>query len=193
VIALLGALLFSMFLIRPMKGRLSLLAEAPFRYEMLLPFGFLIQVAPPFLSSSFNGGNLDTITLTAWLAGSLVLMLACLLNWRYVGFRLAMLGVALNAFVIILNQGMPVSVAALEYLGLGGAEQQVEALTPLYHLASEQTVFKILGDVLPIPGPALIRSVVSLGDTYLMVGIALVVLDGSRALIRARLAPRPGV
>jgi hypothetical protein len=193
VIALLGALLFSMLLVLPMKGRLSLLAEAPFRYEMLLPFGFLIQVAPPFLSSSFNSGNLDTITLKAWLAGSLVLMMACLLNWRYVGFRLAMLGVALNAFVIVLNGGMPVSVAALEYLGLDGAEQQVEALTPLYHLASEHTVFRILGDILPIPGPALIRSVVSLGDTYLMVGIVLVVLDGSMALTRAGSAPRSGV
>jgi hypothetical protein len=160
------------------------------RHASLLPFGLVIQVAPPLISTSFERGDLATITLAAWLVGSLVLMLACLLNWSLVGFRLAVLGVALNAFVIVLNQGMPVSVAALEYLGLGGAEQQVEALTPLYHLASEQTVFQILGDVLPIPGPVVIRSVVSLGDVCLMVGIALVVLDGSRALVRVRSVSR---
>lgn len=178
--------MFSLLLSGPMGGRISLLAATRFRYEALLPLGLLIQSAPPLLADYLAFGDVSQATLTAWLVGSLVLMLACLLNWRYVGFRVAVLGVALNALVIMANSGMPVSVVALEYLGVSGVERQVEALTPLYHLANEQSVLGVLGDVMPVPGPPLVRSVVSLGDLCLMVGIALVVLEGCGALARAK-------
>lgn len=184
--ALLGVLLFAILLAGPMGGRLSHLAKARFRYELLLPLGFLVQIIPSALSASLMRGDLGRVTLVSWLAGSLVLVMACILNWEYVGFRLAALGVALNALVIIPNKGMPVSVAALNHMGVTGTEQQVEALTPLYHLGNAETVLEVLGDVLPVPGPPLIQSVVSLGDLVLMVGIAVVVLDGARALAKRR-------
>jgi len=185
VIALLGSLVFAVCMVQPMGGRMRLLAHAQFRYEFLLPTGLLIQLVPPILPASVVQAPLGAVTLLSWLAGSIVLILACALNWGYVGFRLVALGVALNALVITTNRGMPVATAALRYLGVNGTAQQMEALTPLYHLAGDGTTLVLLSDVLPVPGPGLIQSVVSLGDLVLMVGISLVVLDAAKSLLRA--------
>jgi hypothetical protein len=186
VIVLLGALVFALLLAGPMHGRLSRLAHVRFRSELLVPAGLLLQVTPPALSYTLGRGDLGVVTLASWLAGAFALVLACGLNWEHVGFRLAALGIALNVLVIALNGGMPVSVAALSYMGVTGTEQQMDVLTPLYHLGDAQTVLMILGDVMPVPGPQLIRSVVSLGDLILMVGVAVVVLDTARALAKSR-------
>jgi hypothetical protein len=185
MMALSGALIFAMVLARPMRGHVSHLAHARFRFELLVPLGFLLQLLPPALSSSYGCGGIVAVTLISWIAGAFVLVIACLLNWEHVGFRLAALGVALNGLVIVLNRGMPVSSASLRYLGLSDAAQ-TGALTPLYHLSDAETLLGILGDVLPVPGPPLIQSVVSLGDLLLMVGVAVIVLDGSRALAKSR-------
>lgn len=185
MIALLGSLVFAVFMVQPMGGRIRLLAKAQFRYEFLLPTGLFIQLVPPILPVSIVEAALGPVTLLSWLAGSLLLIAACALNWCYLGFRLVALGVALNTLVIVVNQGMPVATTALTYLGVNGTEQQAEVLTPLYHLAGDATKLVLLSDVLPVPGPGLIQSVVSLGDLVLMVGIALVVLGATNTLAEA--------
>jgi len=184
MIAMILALGFALALIRPMRGRFADLREAHFRLEWLLPLGLILQVAGPRLGAALGQAQIKTWTLVFWLLGSAVLLVACAVNWDRFGIRLAAVGVSLNILVILLNAGMPVSVSALEYLGLETAEEQVASLTALYHLQDGSTSVAVLGDVLPVPGPPVVRSVVSLGDLLLMVGIVVIVLDVGRALAR---------
>ncbi len=186
MMALIGALVFALLVAPAMKGRLSSLSGVRFRYEFLLPIGLLLQVVPRQVFSYLERGDIGAIALFSWLAGGFVLLLACLLNWKYVGCRLVALGVALNGLTIVLNRGMPVAADSLEYLGLTQTDQQLDALTPLYHLSDGDTLLGVLGDVIPVPGPQLVQSVVSLGDLLLMVGIVVIVLDGANALLRVR-------
>jgi hypothetical protein len=184
MIAMILALGFALALIRPMRGRFADLREARFRLEWLLPLGLILQVAGPRLGAALGQEHIEAWTLVFWLLGNAVLLVACAVNWNGIGFRLATLGVSLNIVVILLNTGMPVSVSALEYLGVVTAEEQVSSLTALYHLQNGGTSVPVLGDVLPVPGPSVVRSVVSIGDLLLMVGIVVIVLDAGRALAR---------
>lgn len=186
MIAMILALAFAVALIRPMRGRFANLREARFRLEWLLPLGLILQVAGAKFGAALGQSRVETWTLVSWLLGSALLLVACAANWDRVGFRLAAFGVTLNTLVILLNAGMPVSVSALEYLGVGTIEKQVASLTALYHLQDSGTSIPVLGDVLPVPGPPVVRSVVSLGDLLLMTGIVVTVLDAGRALARCR-------
>ena len=186
MIALVLALLFAVMLVRPMRGRYSYLPHARYQKEWLVPTGFAVQIAAPMVADAAGLGEARSLVLLAWMFGGSVLLVACWANRPNAGFRLAAIGVSLNMAVIALNGGMPVSVSALEYLGLSAREDQLAALTPLYHLSDVDTRLLVLGDILPVPGPALVRSVVSLGDMLLMVAIVLIVLEATRALARSR-------
>lgn len=190
MIALVLALALAVALVRPMRGSLIRLKESRFRLEWLIPLGFLVQIAAPWAFGAITHTAPETLARASWLVGNGVLLLTCIANWDRVGFRLVAVGVLANALAITLNGGMPVSVAALEYLGLTSPAEQASALTPLYILESASTRALVLTDVLPVPGVALVRSVVSLGDLFLMVGVVLVVLDSSGALLRPRHAAR---
>jgi len=186
MIVLFLAIALAIALVRPMRGSISALRASRFRFEWLIPAGLLIQTAVPWVLATATQASLRDLAVFSWLVGNGVLVIACLANWRQTGFRLVACGVVANAAVIVLNAGMPVSVAALEYLGVVSTEAQRASLTSLYLLEGSATRALILADILPVPGASVIRSVVSLGDLLLMVGVVVVVLDSSGALIRAR-------
>lgn len=178
-----GALLFALLVVHPMGGRILLLRESQFRLEILIPVGLFVQLLPPRLLEYFDSTSAASGTLISWFLGGALILLVCGVNWPLFGFRLIALGVLANGVVIALNQGMPVSPAALDYMGLVETGDKLAVLTPLYHLAHEGSRLLVLADVLPVPGPALLRSVVSLGDLLLMVGVALVILEGTRSIV----------
>ncbi len=78
-------------------------------------------------------------------------------------------GWLLNVVVMVANGGMPVSASALARVGHAGAVVSQGHLWK--HVAvSPATRMPLLGDVIPLPVP-LLRSVISLGDVAMLVGL----------------------
>jgi len=107
------------------------------------------------------------------------------------------LGVALNATVMALNAGMPVSRSALASAGL--SRTMDPARGDLYkHVAmSSHTRLAVLGDTMPVH---FLRTVISPGDVLMLAGIAAIVWcatkqPGTRAVrlveLASRTPPRP--
>jgi hypothetical protein len=91
------------------------------------------------------------------------------------------LGFALNTLVIVANQGhMPVRLEAIPLEAREAMAQQLAARSDAVHsLMTPNTPFYYLGDVLPVHWS---KTVLSLGDVYLLIGIAALVLElGLRA------------
>lgn len=86
------------------------------------------------------------------------------------------LGFALNTVVIVANQGhMPVRLEAIPPEAREAMAQQLAARSDAVHsLMTPDTPFYYLGDILPIYWA---KSVLSLGDVYLIIGIAALVLE----------------
>lgn len=192
MIALLLAVAFAMLLIPILGGEYRFLSHRIYRFESLIPLGLLFQVGGPLVLSSLVGVDREPAALISWLVGNALLLVACIANLRRRGFGLATLGISFNALVIVLNVGMPVSPAALSALGFIDQTTETEALPALYHLQNQSTRLAVLGDVLPLPGPSLVRAVVSLGDLLLMVGVALVILDAANSLFSYGTTHSPG-
>lgn len=123
-----------------------------------------------------------------WLAGAapvlvvlsyLLLIYAMARNWHLWGFRIALLGAALNFLVVVANGGfMPTSVDAVRIIGRGRLADRLESarygknavLTPRTHLA-------FLADVHPLPWPYPRPCVYSIGDVFITLGMSLFVFQ----------------
>ena len=120
-------------------------------------------------------------------------------NWRVPGLQIAAIGIGLNTLAVLLNGGqMPIWSGAFTAAGFDPSSL---AGDPFRFVLVTGTVADFvarggfLGDVLPIPIPG-IRSVVSIGDALLGVGIFWVIvytMTRPTALFRAGLTagPRP--
>jgi hypothetical protein len=118
-----------------------------------------------------------------WMAAGLyalsyvVLFVFVMLNVRRPGFALLGVGFALNALVIGINGGMPVSEHALRSLAGDRGDAAVARLESQgglrHHLATDDDVLRPLGDVIPIPGP--VSGVFSIGDLLALIGATWVI------------------
>ncbi len=166
-----GALLFAVVVMFALRADAARLKSARLRYEILLPIGLVVQfTGPRFVPEG-------SAVVAAWIAGAVLVLIMAAANWHLIGFRVIALGLVLNALVILANGGMPVSTEALRYLGAHDVEAVIAAASPLYVLADSSTLLLVLGDVVPVPGPAPVRSLLSLGDALLMVGVVAAVLQ----------------
>lgn len=112
------------------------------------------------------------------LIASLVLMLAFAgLNWRMAGFVLIAVGLWSNLVVVVVNDGMPVTAAALV---ASGQTDSLEDLTPggRHHLTTPDDELVFLADAIPIPAP--VNRAVSVGDLVAYVGAVWFVVAGMR-------------
>ncbi len=91
---------------------------------------------------------------------------------------LVVLGLGLNTMVIVANSGhMPVSLSALKRAGVEGWEDILKTRSDAVHsLLDEYTRLPFLGDVIPLPP---LGKAVSLGDLFILAGIAGVVVEGA--------------
>lgn len=113
-----------------------------------------------------------------WCAFAIVLMVVVVLNISVPGMQFVAVGLLLNVVVVATNSGMPLSYSAT--VGLGATTEQIarSLSTGFYRLVDESTVFAFMGDVIPVPGPAGLRSVVSVGDLLMVFGVAIVASQG---------------
>lgn len=108
------------------------------------------------------------------LIASYALLLAfAWINRRLPAAWLVIAGLSLNILVIVVNQGMPVSAAAIETAG-ARAEGLVGTGTGKHHLMGPEDVLTPLADVIGIPPP--IGAVISIGDALLYAGVAILVV-----------------
>lgn len=154
-----------------MKGRLSNLGSLQFRWVPLALVALLMQVINP-------PGSWPLVMLI----GSFVLLwVFTIVNRDVRGFRLIMVGVALNFLVIVANDGMPVSRQALVASGQANTVADLTNNSDRYvkhHLAGSDDVVLFLGDVIALPPP--ISQAISVGDIFTYGGVAVVIVSAMR-------------
>lgn len=114
-------------------------------------------------------GVAASVAYWSWLATFPLLIGLCLWNRSVRPLWLVAAGLALNALVIVLNGGMPVSVSAVA-AATGGAALLIHVGDFAHVAMSASTRLPWLGDVLPLPGPIFMRAVASPGDLLLACG-----------------------
>ena len=105
-----------------------------------------------------------------WIVPALIAMTVAALNWRQPGMGLVAVGIGLNLVVVVLNGGMPVSLASVSTMMAESAGSALER-SWLHIPASSATNLLFLADVIPVPGPTWHRGLVSLGDILMSAGV----------------------
>ena len=149
-------------------GRLRNLGAVRIRMRPLAILGLALQIVPV---AALEGSLADLFPVGLLLVSYLVLVVFVALNWRLRGFVLIGVGLLLNAAVIGINQGMPVSEQAVRRSGQGETISRLASgADPKHHLADDESVLLPLADVIPVGYP--FNIVVSAGDVVSYVGAA---------------------
>lgn len=158
-------------------GALAHFARLRFRWPLLFLVGLLLRAvafSPP-VPAGRAAMSLYALALGALFTGMIV-------NRRIIGIEFVLVGLALNAAVILANGGaMPVTADALRLVGQYDFAVRLAAEGPIGHvrLATPDTRLRALGDIIPLsPLPAL-RLVVSLGDLLIAMGVLLIFYVGT--------------
>lgn len=114
------------------------------------------------------------ISIGVWLAMMFGLVLVLLFNaGRRWPLYLSALGIAANIAVIVANGAMPVDMKASSEVGFTRSDARaVLSRDCLHEELTQGSRLPPLSDTIPIPGPPWQRSVVSVGDLLLGVGLA---------------------
>lgn len=157
-------------LLRLAGGRnLADLSRAGLKGETVLLILLAAQALPPVLGVT---GGAARIAYWVWVATFPCLVWIAWLNRRSPGVLMLGLGLLLNLTVILANGGMPVFALAIAAIK-PGTVGPVIAATDFVHVAgTTATRLPWLSDIIPIAGPAWLRSIASPGDCLLFAGVA---------------------
>jgi hypothetical protein len=158
-------------------GRLRRLATLHLRLPWLAALGLALQLIEPPRPWPF----------ALLVISFIVLAIFAVANARTTGFPLIVAGLALNALVISVDRGMPVT---REAIVASGQEEQLDSFAARpgtkHHLARQDDRLLFLADAIAVPPP--IGEVVSVGDLLAYGGAAIVVIAGMRGRLRRRAA-----
>lgn len=162
-------------------GKISNFPEIYARGWWLLFVGFGMQIAANYVPTSNR-------EIAVWLVllSYLPLLLVVALNQRMPGMWISGIGILMNLAVIALNNGMPVLPQAIELAG-GDPDMILDAKHVVLDATSH---LPFLADIIPIP-----RSVISLGDVLLAIGLGVFIEDQLQQplrLFRHRVQGIPG-
>ncbi len=144
-------------------GRLRFVGHHQMRAWWLILVGFGLQLATDHLA----GGRLGTAMV---LVGAAALLAFAVLNPNLVGIGVVAVGVAANALVIGLNDGMPVRPDAVIAAHIASrADEPAIGYGYRHHRERPSDKLGLLADIIPIPH---LREVVSVGDLILAFGVA---------------------
>lgn len=165
-------------------GRLSHFARLPFRWPALFLAGLLLRTI------AFSRVVTDSrLALALYVVALLLLGVGLAVNRRIVGSEFVLLGLLLNAAVILANGGaMPVSAEALQLVGHYDFALQLRDEGPVGHVRLLEPGARLwfLADVIPLsPLPGL-RIVLSVGDLFIATGTLLIFYIGT---LRSPVAP----
>jgi hypothetical protein len=166
-------------------GSLKSLGRVRIRGEAFLLVALVLIVGIPVVGRTWS--QFSQPVFWAWIASFVALAALAALNLSTPGFAAILLGVLLNLSVILVNAGMPVSFGGMVEAGYAGAAP-AEYLGPfgLHHLAAWGTSLLLVADVAPVQGPFILRTIVSMGDVLLVVGVVVFIVWGSAPSVDAR-------
>lgn len=124
----------------------------------------------------------DQARVVLWCICAALLLVLTFANRRIHGFLLVFAGFGLNLLVIAANGGMPLAREAA--IRIGGTPETLSSglRGGFYRLATTETHFAFLGDVIPFRGfTAGGGSVLSVGDLLMLFGVVAIVAQGMGA------------
>ena len=167
-----GAVLLGLLL----KGRVSRLETLRPHWWGLVLIGLGLQFVP--LPEGASGKDLVLRTIVLAISYGLLLTFAAA-NLRITGVPLILVGLTMNAAVIVTNSGMPVGADALRSSGQGDVPVWLEAQgADKHHLLTEDDRLAFLADVIPVPQP--IGQAISIGDVFIYAGLIWAVVAAMR-------------
>jgi hypothetical protein len=175
-VILLLALLVALAVSFARGGRLRWLAQTPLRFGWLAIAAFALQWPIIYAPLPRTEGILGPRTLLL-VASYLLVAIVVVVNRRVPGLPLIGIGWGLNLLVMLANGGfMPVTMEAVERAGLAhlalGTEPGARlAATKNILLPVEATRLWLLSDIFVLSPPLPLRTVFSLGDVFLAVGV----------------------
>jgi hypothetical protein len=155
------------------RGRLQALAELPVHRLWLVPVALALQL-PLFLSPAASATSELLIPRIAFIASYLLLGWVVWANRHLPGLRWLAIGVFLNGLVIVANGGgMPIAPETV--IALGGSASPVgihDGASKDFVQSIDATRLWFLSDILAIPRPFPWPVAFSIGDIFIVVGVA---------------------
>lgn len=159
------------------------LAHLPIRGGLLLVAGLMLQAALEYIE--FANDRIETTGYALLMLSYVFLIAFCLVNLPLRGMSVIAVGIALNAVVIGLNQGMPTRPVAIEN---GERVERPIERSVKHRPESPDDLVGFLGDKILLPEP--VDTIISIGDIVLVAGLCELAYFGSRKR-RKRSRQRP--
>lgn len=171
-------------------GALRHFARIPFRWPAIVLAGLIVRAIAfsPVVRH-------DGLAIALYVAALTCLSVGIALNRRIAGIELVLLGLILNAAVILANGGaMPVSSDALRLVGRYDYALELRAEGPLGHseLATPDTVLRPLADIIPLSPLPPFQTVASVGDLFIATGVLVIFYIGTLRPFPRPVAPPSG-
>jgi len=167
------------------RGSFSQLFRLPIQSIWMVAVALAIQILLAFVEIPAN--RLDDLGFGLVMASYAFLLAFCFVNLRISMMWVIGLGIALNALVIGLNQGMPTRDNEVTTRSGRTIEEPIER-TAKHRPESGDDLLPFLGDRLQVPYP--VDEVISIGDVVIGLGIILVCYQGSRVRRRGSSSSR---
>jgi hypothetical protein len=174
-----GAILAGILIGVILGGSIQQLAEIHLRWWPLALVGLALQLTP---IPSMKGQLDHWLAVGLLIASYLVLLVFVVVNIRLPGFWLIAVGFGLNALVISINAGMPVSREAIRQAYGPSYSVLIRDLEfnggAKHHLSRPGDVLLPLSDVIPMGRP--VRVVLSVGDVMFFLGVTWVIAAATK-------------
>jgi Family of unknown function (DUF5317) len=169
-----GAIAIVALVVALTRGSFRRLGRIELRHVWILLLALAIQVVLEVVT--FAPDQIDNIGFGLLMLSYLLILAFCVLNLRTSGFILIAVGVALNALVIGLNQGMPTKDNVVER---HGKTVHIPIDTSVKHKPSnDDDMLPFLGDQITLPGSP--NDQFSIGDIVILLGVIEVCFEASR-------------
>jgi hypothetical protein len=177
-IAIAGGIAIAIVLVT--RGSLRELLRLRIQSIWMVVLALGIQIALEFVDLPKD--RIDDLGFGLLMASYGLLLAFCFVNLRVPAMWIVALGIALNAVVIGLNQGMPTRDREVTTASGRTVDKPIERSVK-HRPESGDDLLPFLGDKIVIPEP--IDEVISVGDIVLAIGIVAVCYRGSRPRRRA--------
>ncbi|HET7676927.1 MAG TPA: DUF5317 family protein [Candidatus Limnocylindrales bacterium] len=158
-------------------GRLERLATVHLRWAPLALAGLVVQA---LLFSPLVATRVGAAGIPLYVASTLAVGVALLVNARQRGLAVLALGALLNLIVILVNGGLMPTTAEAFAVAYGAGATPTDGGFSNSFIGGPETPLLFLGDVFVLPPPIPLANVFSIGDVLIGLGGGLFLFDALR-------------